>query len=61
VVLASTEKLMAASPYVIVPLEAVNLVVVPDSTSTKIARALRTGGVKVLRSGDVRRMATGSA
>lgn len=61
VVLASSEKLMAASPYVIVPLEAVNLVVVPDSTSAKISRALRTGGVKVLRSGDVRRTATGSA
>ena len=60
VVLASTEKLMAASAYVIVPLDAVSLVVVPDSTPAKVARALRAGGVQVLRSGDVRRTAAGS-
>jgi DeoR/GlpR family transcriptional regulator of sugar metabolism len=60
VVLASSEKLLAASPYVIVPLDAVHLVVVPDATPARISRALRTGGVKVVRSGDLGRRATGS-
>jgi len=59
VVLASTEKLMAASAYVIVPLEAASLVVVPDATPARVARALRAGGDRVLRSRDVRRSATG--
>ena len=61
IVLASTEKLMAASPYVIVALKAVSMVVVPDVTRAKIVRALRDGGVQVTRSGDVRRVITGSA
>lgn len=60
IVLASTEKLMVASAYVIIPLDAASMVVVPDATPVKVARALRTGGVQVLRSRDVRRAATGA-
>jgi DeoR/GlpR family transcriptional regulator of sugar metabolism len=59
VVLASTEKLMAASPYVIVPLDVASLVVVPDATPAKVARALRAGGVRVLRSSAVGRSVAG--
>jgi DeoR/GlpR family transcriptional regulator of sugar metabolism len=59
VVLASSEKLMAASTYVIAPLEAISLVVVADSTPAKVARALRVGSVQVLRSSDVARTLTG--
>jgi DeoR/GlpR family transcriptional regulator of sugar metabolism len=49
IVLASTEKLLAASPYVIAGLEALSLVVVPASTSAKTLRTLTAGGVKVRR------------
>ena len=48
-VLASTEKLMAASPFVIAPLADVSLLCVPRATPERVTRALRAGGVKVQR------------
>ena len=39
VVLASPEKLMAASPFVIAPLSAVSLLVVPRATPARVTRA----------------------
>jgi DeoR/GlpR family transcriptional regulator of sugar metabolism len=51
VVLASAEKLMAASPFLIAPLAAVSLLAVPRATPERVARALRAGGVKVQRAG----------
>jgi DeoR/GlpR family transcriptional regulator of sugar metabolism len=50
VVLASTEKLMAASAFVVAPLKEASLVVVPPKTSDRTLRALRTGGTKVQKS-----------
>jgi DeoR/GlpR family transcriptional regulator of sugar metabolism len=50
IVLASTEKLLAASPFVIAPLRALTLLVVPPKTPERTIRALRAGGVKVQRS-----------
>jgi DeoR/GlpR family transcriptional regulator of sugar metabolism len=47
VVLASPEKLMAASPFVVAPLAAASQVVVARATPTRILRALRAGGVTV--------------
>ena len=47
VVLASPEKLMAASPFVIAPLAAASLLAVPRATPARVARALRAGGVEV--------------
>lgn len=47
VVLASSEKLMAASPFVIAPLSGASLLAVPRATPERVARALRAGGVKV--------------
>ena len=47
VVLASAEKLMAASPFVIAPLAAASVVVVPHATPVRVTRALRAGGVAV--------------
>ena len=49
VVLASPEKLMAASPFVIAPLAAASLLAVPRATPERVTRALRAGGVKVRR------------
>ena len=49
VVLASPEKLMAASPFVIAPLAAASLLAVPRATPARVARALRAGGVNVQR------------
>ncbi len=49
VVLASAEKLMAASPFVVVPLAGVSLLAVPRATPERVTRALRAGGVKVKR------------
>ena len=49
VVLASSEKLMAASPFVIAPLAAASLLAVPRATPARVARALRAGGVEVRR------------
>ena len=47
VVLASPEKLMAASPFVVAPLAAASLLVVPRATPGRVTRALRAGGVEV--------------
>ena len=47
VVLASPEKLMAASPFVIAPLAELSLLVVPRATPARVTRALRAGGVEV--------------
>ena len=49
VVLASPEKLMAASPFVVAPLAAASLVVVARATPVHILRALRAGGVTLRR------------
>ena len=49
VVLASPEKLMAASPFVIGPLSAASLLAVPRETPGRVTRALRAGGVNVQR------------
>lgn len=47
VVLASSEKLMAASPFQITTLNELGLLVVPAKTDDKLLRALRAAGVKV--------------
>jgi len=47
VVLASPEKLMAASPFVVAALAEVSLLVVARGTPARVTRALRAGGVKV--------------
>jgi len=47
VVLASSEKLLAASPFVVTPLQALSLLVVPHKTSDRVVRTLRAGGVKL--------------
>jgi DeoR/GlpR family transcriptional regulator of sugar metabolism len=49
IVLASAEKLMAASPFLVTPLAEITLLVVCAKTPTAIVRALRGGGSKVLR------------
>ena len=47
VVLASPEKLMAASPFVVAPLAELGLLVVPRATPVRVTRALHATGVKV--------------
>jgi DeoR/GlpR family transcriptional regulator of sugar metabolism len=47
IVLASTEKLMAASAFVVTPLQDASLLVVPAKTSQRTIRSLETAGVKV--------------
>ncbi|HEX3603919.1 MAG TPA: DeoR/GlpR family DNA-binding transcription regulator [Steroidobacteraceae bacterium] len=47
VVLASSEKLMAASAFVVAALEEVSLLVVPPKTSVRSLQALKKGGVKI--------------
>ena len=49
VVLASPEKLMAASPFVVAPLAAISLLAVPRGTPARVTRALRAGGVQIAR------------
>ncbi len=49
VVLASPEKLMAASPFLIAPLAAASLLAVPRATPARVTRALRAGGIEVRR------------
>jgi len=49
IVLASSEKLMAASAFVIAPLCEVSAVIVPHATPERTLRALRSGGVRVRR------------
>jgi DeoR/GlpR family transcriptional regulator of sugar metabolism len=50
VVLASAEKLMAASPFLVASLQEISLLMVPNKTSDRVVRSLRAGGVKVQRS-----------
>ena len=47
VVLASPEKLLAASPFVVAPLSDLALLAVPRATPARVARALGAEGVKV--------------
>jgi DeoR/GlpR family transcriptional regulator of sugar metabolism len=47
IVLASSEKLMAASAFVVASIQEVSLLVVPAETSARTTRALRAGGTKV--------------
>ena len=47
VVLASPEKLLAASPFIVAPLSELSLLVVARATPARVARALRAGGVDV--------------
>jgi len=49
IVLASSEKLMAASPFLVTPLTEISLLVVPPKTPNRIVRALRAGGTQVRR------------
>jgi DeoR/GlpR family transcriptional regulator of sugar metabolism len=49
IVLASAEKLLAASPFLVAPFKEVTRLVVPPKTSDSTVRALRAGGVKVER------------
>ena len=47
IVLASSEKLLSASAFVIAPMNALSLLVVPDDTPAKTIKALRAGGATV--------------
>jgi DeoR/GlpR family transcriptional regulator of sugar metabolism len=49
IVLASAEKLLAASPFLVTPLRDVTLLMVPPRTPASTVRTLRAGGVKVKR------------
>jgi DeoR/GlpR family transcriptional regulator of sugar metabolism len=49
IVLASAEKLMAASPFLVTSLTEISLLVVPVKTPNSIVRALRAGGTQVRR------------
>ncbi len=49
IVLASAEKLLAASPFLVAPFKEITLLVVPPRTSDRTVRTLRAGGVKVER------------
>jgi DeoR/GlpR family transcriptional regulator of sugar metabolism len=49
IVLASAEKLLAASPFLVTAYEDITLLVVPQKTPDHVVRTLRTGSVKVAR------------
>jgi DeoR/GlpR family transcriptional regulator of sugar metabolism len=49
VVLASAEKLMAASPFLVAAFAEISLLVVPAKTPDRIVRAMRAGGIKIER------------
>jgi DeoR/GlpR family transcriptional regulator of sugar metabolism len=49
IVLASAEKLMAASPFLVTSLTEISLLLVPLKTPNSIVRALRAGGTQVRR------------
>lgn len=51
IVLASAEKLMAASAFVVAPLQALSTLVVPGDTPVRTLRVLRAGGVEVRKAG----------
>src|ERR1700737_41603 len=55
IVLASAEKLMAASPFLVTPFEDITLLVVPQKVPDRIVRTLRAGGIKVERAKDPKR------
>jgi DeoR/GlpR family transcriptional regulator of sugar metabolism len=50
IVLASAEKLMAASPFLVASLQEISLLMVPNKTPERVVRSLRAGRVKVQRS-----------
>jgi DeoR/GlpR family transcriptional regulator of sugar metabolism len=50
IVLASSEKLLAASAFVVAPLQDLSMLIVPAKTPERTMRALRTGGARVRRS-----------
>lgn len=50
VVLASSEKLMAASAFVVADLKEISLLVVPPKTADRSLQALKKGGVKIKKS-----------
>ena len=50
IVLASTEKLLAASAFVVTALSDISLLVVPSSTPQRTVRSLTTPGVKIQKS-----------
>src|ERR1700722_16049336 len=52
IVLASSEKLMAASPFLVTSLKEISLLVVPPKTQDRVVRELQAGGVKVERAKD---------
>ena len=54
VVLASPEKLMAASSFVVAPLSELALLVVPGTTPARVTRALRAGGACVRKAQGLR-------
>lgn len=60
IVLASTEKLMAGSPFLVTPLTAISLLIVPSKTDSRIIREFRAGGVKVERAQTLQAFAKGS-
>jgi DeoR/GlpR family transcriptional regulator of sugar metabolism len=47
VVLASSEKLLAASPFVVASLQEISLLVVPSKTSKRTIQTLRKAGVRI--------------
>jgi DeoR/GlpR family transcriptional regulator of sugar metabolism len=49
IVLASAEKLMAASPFLVTSLSEISLLMVPARTQDRIVRAFRAAGTKVER------------
>lgn len=51
VVLASAEKLLCASAYVIAPMRSLSMLVVPADTRFKVLTTLRSGGVKLQKAG----------
>jgi len=51
IVLASSEKLLSASPFVIGPMRSLSLLVVPAGTPPKVLASLRKGGTKVQLAG----------
>jgi DeoR/GlpR family transcriptional regulator of sugar metabolism len=53
IVLASSEKLLSASAFVIAPMNALSLLVVPDHTPSRTMKALRAGGIVVQKANAV--------
>jgi DeoR/GlpR family transcriptional regulator of sugar metabolism len=49
IVLASAEKLMSASPFLVTAYEDISLLVVPKKTPDRVIRTLRVGGTKIER------------